>query len=306
MSSSNKKAAKVVEEPQTVERVLLECSKKSKAVHQESSKYDDSFNGLRGRQRKLRQLEAQIEKINKESINLDDDLDEFGIEVSVTCDIKEYAPKNIAKEKARALEQDAEIKRRKEKYANLKKRKQEQEHETGRHNKCKEFMEEVTKMYPHKFNNLAELTAYLERVRDTEEKLDDINKQMEERQKTQIALEKQLQDMKLEKERTLNKLKVKHSRQAIEFRKRDKQWNEIKKIATMRALIVVQMKFAIHDLYEYLYKSGFLIKQDIGRKAMDINDTQRQLDIISTWYLDYNEIMKSKTANTNATPQDEQ
>ncbi|XP_051256699.1 coiled-coil domain-containing protein 42 homolog [Dicentrarchus labrax] len=198
------------------------------------------------------------------------------------------------RERKERLQNEAEIKRLKEEYAELMGRKQELEHQLQGHAVYQDFMERVVKMT--KFEDVQQLTGQLESLLHFRDQLyqrdSEAQEQANQQRRTLLTLQDQHHLLRLHKNNQLSQLQTELEKKCSKALTWERKWNHIQETAAKKTLLLGQIKMATLNLYEM---TGENVE---GEEGVDMNDTEKQLDKVKLFIQDHDDIVKQHQTPT--------
>uniref|UniRef100_A0AAQ4NW63 DUF4200 domain-containing protein n=1 Tax=Gasterosteus aculeatus aculeatus TaxID=481459 RepID=A0AAQ4NW63_GASAC len=245
--------------------------------------------GYKGTCLSLRMLESLQQRTN-----------DLQVEIKKTSDLRlsfdtflkvEDADRAAAKaEKARkeVLQLDAEIERLRLVYAELMERKQQQQRQIQRHGAYRDFMVRVVRMT--KFDDVRELTGHIESLLHFEDHFckreNKAFQRVDQLKKTLLTLKDNHPLLRLQKNNQLSQLQTEIEKTRSEALSWDRKWNHIQETAAKKTLLLGRIKMATLNLYEMTHDT---VEED---KAVNMNDTEKQLDKVKMFIQEHEGIMK--------------
>ncbi|XP_044052777.1 coiled-coil domain-containing protein 42 homolog isoform X1 [Siniperca chuatsi] len=266
------------------------------------SDWSVAFFDLQKKRREEEELNAKTEERKQLLESLQQRIDELHMEVKVKTEEELYSSfdlfrkkedANQAAEKAErdreeGLQKEAEIKRLKEEYAEMMERKQEVERQVQRHTVYRDFMECVVKMT--KFEDVQLLTGHLESLLHFRDQFyrreSEAQEQADQQRKALLTLEDQHHLLRLHKNNQLSQLQTELEKTRSEAQTWERKWNHIQETAAKKTLLLGQIKMATLNLYE--------MTEDMieGEEGVDMNDTEKQLDMVKMFIQDHDDIVR--------------
>ncbi|XP_035522524.1 coiled-coil domain-containing protein 42 homolog [Morone saxatilis] len=237
----------------------------------------------------LKEYKAELNKKIKEAEDLHLSFDLFFKEEGAY-----QAIEKAERERKERLQNEAEIKRLKEEYAELMERKRELEHQLQGHTVYQDFMKRVVKMT--KFEDVQQLTGQLESLLHFRDQLyqrdSEAQEQANQQRKTLLALQDQHHLQRLHKNNQLSQLQTELEKKCSKALIWERKWNHIQETAAKKTLLLGQIKMATLNLYEM---TGDSVE---GEERVDMNDTEKQLDKVNTFIQDHDDIVKQHQTPT--------
>ncbi|KAM8887559.1 coiled-coil domain-containing protein 42 homolog isoform 2-T2 [Spinachia spinachia] len=223
---------------------------------------------------KKRREEEELERKSQQRIQVED---------------VDRAAAKAEKERKEELQLDAEIERLRLVYAELMERRQEQQHQIERHRVYWDLMVRVVRMT--KFDDVRELTGHIESLLHFEDNFckreNRAYEQVDQLKKTLLTLEDDHRLLRLQKNNTLSQLQTEIEKTRSEALSWDRKWNYIQETAAKKTLWLGRIRMATLNLYEMTDD-----RIEVGKAAVHINDTEKQLDKIKLFIQEHEGIMK--------------
>ncbi|KAL7392343.1 hypothetical protein ABVT39_023349 [Epinephelus coioides] len=186
------------------------------------------------------------------------------------------------------LQLEANKERLEVEYVEVMGRKQELQRQVQRHSLYQDYMERIVKMT--KFNSVKELIGHLENCvhfRDhLYQKYIEVQEQIDQQKKTLQTLEDQHHFIRLQKNSQLYQLQGELEKTHSEALILEREWNHFLERAAKKTITLGRIKMATLNLYE-------MTDDKIeGREAVDMNDTEKQLDKIKEYIKDQEDLVK--------------
>ncbi|XP_030251605.1 cilia- and flagella-associated protein 73-like [Sparus aurata] len=259
--------------------------------------YSTAYYDLQKKDNELGELIAKKEEKTQTLLKRIEELNKKAEEANGLCSsydmfVKHEEISRVAEkteeERKEGAQKDAEIKRLKEEYVELMERNQELQRQLQSHRMFRDVMERAAKM--RKFDSAERFTGYLASLLPLREKLYQRNqKAMEQDAQQRMALrtlEDRHRSLQLQKNNHLSQLDKELKDALFETQTWENNWIHIVKTAARENLYLGQIKMATLNLYDLSYTD---VKEE---EAVDVNDTETQLDKIVMFIQDHDDILK--------------
>ncbi|XP_032371679.1 coiled-coil domain-containing protein 42 homolog [Etheostoma spectabile] len=207
----------------------------------------------------------------------------------------DQAAEKAEKKRNEVLQLEAELERLKVEYAELTERKQVLQRQVQRHSSYRDFMEWVVKMT--KFDNVQAITGHLESLLHFRDHLyqreSKAQEQVSQQRKALLSLEDQHHFLRLHKNNQLSQLQTELEKTRSEALTWERKWNHIQETAAKKTLLLGQIKMATLNLYEM---TGDILEEE---EAVDMNDTEKQLDKVKMFIQDHEDIVKQQQTSSH-------
>ncbi|XP_074510796.1 coiled-coil domain-containing protein 42 like-2-like [Sebastes fasciatus] len=245
-----------------------------------NAKCEESKLKLENLQQRTDAWKEEVEKVKVSNVSFDVYLK--------TRDANQDA-ETVERERKEVLQLEADIEMLKVESAKLMERKQEQQHQVQRQSFYQDCMEQVQKMTT--FDNVQSLVKHLDGlfywkdhyVNTMGKGQDAVHEQANDLQKLQNKHE----DLCVYTDTQMTELKIELKKERLQSRIWDKRCLSIRKSAKQIKLKLVEIKMSTLNLYEMID----------GVEAVDINDTEKQLDKIAMFIKDQKEILDRYTSS---------
>ncbi|KAM8887558.1 coiled-coil domain-containing protein 42 homolog isoform 1-T1 [Spinachia spinachia] len=259
---------------------LLDMQKKRREEEELERKSQQRIQLLESLQQRTHNLQVEIKKARDLRLSLD---------TFLKVEDVDRAAAKAEKERKEELQLDAEIERLRLVYAELMERRQEQQHQIERHRVYWDLMVRVVRMT--KFDDVRELTGHIESLLHFEDNFckreNRAYEQVDQLKKTLLTLEDDHRLLRLQKNNTLSQLQTEIEKTRSEALSWDRKWNYIQETAAKKTLWLGRIRMATLNLYEMTDD-----RIEVGKAAVHINDTEKQLDKIKLFIQEHEGIMK--------------
>ncbi|XP_074546963.1 coiled-coil domain-containing protein 42 homolog [Halichoeres trimaculatus] len=259
--------------------VLLDIQKKEEEEKDLEAK-------IVARKQKLEYLKTQIQEMQEKIKKLGE------LRLDIEMLQKEESPDRAERGRKDELQRDEEERRLKEEAMKLTEKKEELRLQLERHAVFKKYMELVVKMT--RFEEAQQLTTHIENLLHFREQLcqreAESDNEVEEKKKALSVLKEQHHLVQLQGNNQLSQLQNELSTALSEVSTWEKRWIHIQETAAKKTLKLGEIKMAILNLYE------MTCGNEGKEEAVDIHDTERQLDKVKIFLKDYNEFLRQQTA----------
>ncbi|CAJ1070427.1 coiled-coil domain-containing protein 42 [Xyrichtys novacula] len=235
------------------------------------------------RKQKLKSLKARVQKMQEEKKRLTEFHSDFKM-----LHKKEDADRAKRERRAELQREEEKEKRLEEEFVKLMEKKEELRHEVERHAVYNEYMEQVVKMTT--FQDAQQLTSHLESLLQFQEHLykkeAQSDQKVEEKKKELAELKEQHHLVQLQGTNQLTQLQTELTRALSETSIWEKRWNHIQETTAKKTLQLGEIKMATLNLFEMTGGN------EDEEEAVDINDTERQLDQVKMFIRDHEELLR--------------
>ncbi|XP_037641539.1 coiled-coil domain-containing protein 42 like-2-like [Sebastes umbrosus] len=245
-----------------------------------NAKYDERKLELESLQQRTDELNEEIEKVKVSNVSFD---------VYLKTQDANQAAETVERERKEVLQLEADIEMLKVESAKLMERKQEQQRQVQRQSVYQDCMEQVQKIST--FDNVQSLAKHLDglfHLRDhyvntMGKGQDAVHEQANNLQK----LQNEHEDLCVYTDTQMTELKIALKKARLQARIWDKRCQSIRKSAKRKKIKLVEIKMSTLNLYEMID----------GVEAVDINDTEKQLEEIAMFIMDQKDILKRYTSS---------
>ncbi|XP_036933156.1 coiled-coil domain-containing protein 42 like-2-like [Acanthopagrus latus] len=259
--------------------------------------YSTAYHDLQKKDNELDELIAKKEEKTQTLLKRIEELNRKAEEVKGLCSSYDMFVKHeeicrtaekTEEERKEGIQKDAEIKRLKEEYVELMERNRELQRQVQSHRVYRDVMERAAKM--RNFDSAERFTGYLASLLPLKEKLYQRNQRAMEQDTQQRMALRTLEDrhrsLQLQKNNQLSQLDKELKDALFETQTWENNWIYIVKTTARESLFLGQIKMATLNLYD-MSNSG--VKEE---EAVDVNDTETQLDKIVIFLQDHEDILK--------------
>ncbi|XP_044052778.1 coiled-coil domain-containing protein 42 isoform X2 [Siniperca chuatsi] len=141
-----------------------------------------------------------------------------------------------------------------------------------------------------KFEDVQLLTGHLESLLHFRDQFyrreSEAQEQADQQRKALLTLEDQHHLLRLHKNNQLSQLQTELEKTRSEAQTWERKWNHIQETAAKKTLLLGQIKMATLNLYE--------MTEDMieGEEGVDMNDTEKQLDMVKMFIQDHDDIVR--------------
>ncbi|XP_034565183.1 coiled-coil domain-containing protein 42 [Notolabrus celidotus] len=207
---------------------------------------------------------------------------------------KEKDPHRTERQRKGERQREEEEKRLTEEFVELTEKKEELKRQVERYDVFDEYMEQVVKMTT--FQDAQKLTSHVESLLHFKEqlcqKVAESDQQVEEKKKALGALGEQHHLVQLQGSNRLSQLQTELADALSEASTWERKWNHIQETAAKKTLQLGAIKMAVLNLYEMTGGN------DDEEDAVDITDTERQLDKVKRFIRDHDEFLRHLSAKS--------
>ncbi|XP_039658109.1 coiled-coil domain-containing protein 42 homolog isoform X1 [Perca fluviatilis] len=258
---------------------LFDLQKKRREDEDLDAKQKECKQILERLQQRIHKLHEEAKKVKELHLSFDKFLKD---------EDADQAAEKAERERKEVLQLEAELERLKVEYAVLIERKQELQRQVQRHSSYWDFMERVVKMT--KFDKVQALTGHLESLLHFRDHLyqreSKAQEQVSQQRKALLTLEDQHHFLRLHKNNQLSQLQTELEKTRSEALTWERKWTHIQETAAKKTLLLGQIKMATLNLYEM---TDDILEEE---EAVDMNDTEKQLDKVKMFIQDYEDIVK--------------
>ncbi|XP_063754100.1 LOW QUALITY PROTEIN: coiled-coil domain-containing protein 42-like [Eleginops maclovinus] len=255
------------EQDRLKKRELKDLDKKNKERVEELENLQQHEDELQEKTKKIKELNLSYVKI------LEDQAAEF--------------TERAERERKELLQLDADHERLVVELAEELESKKEREHLLVKLQPYADIFERAAKLT--KFKDAKSLADHMENLLRIRESLLQQNLQKREKydelRKTLQSKQEQHRLMRLQKTYELSQLEVEHEKVRSEVLDWETKWNHIQETASKKTLLLGQIKMATLNLYE------MTCQDKKGEEVVDINDTEKQLDMVRMFIKDTDDIV---------------
>ncbi|XP_031165106.1 coiled-coil domain-containing protein 42 homolog [Sander lucioperca] len=257
---------------------LFDLQKKRREDEDLDAKQKECKQILESLQQRILELHEEAKKVKELHLSFDKFLKD---------EDADQAAEKAERERKEVLQLEAELERLKVEYAELM-RKQELQRHVQRHSSYWDFMERVVRMT--KFDNVQALSGHLESLLHFRDHLyqreSKAQEQVSQQRKALLTLEDQHHFLRLHKSNQLSQLQTELEKTRSEALIWERKWNHIQETAAKKTLLLGQIKMATLNLYEM---TDDILEEE---EAVDMNDTEKQLDKVKMFIQDHEDIVK--------------
>ncbi|XP_029296166.1 LOW QUALITY PROTEIN: coiled-coil domain-containing protein 42 like-2 [Cottoperca gobio] len=257
---------------------LIDLQKQLRENEELDTKCKERKEMLQNLQKRKVELQEEYERLSEEHLSFD---------TFLKVDAADQLSDKAERERNKVLQLEAELKRQRLEYVELMERKQELQRQMQSHSVYSDFMSQVVKLT--KYDDVQGLTSQLENLlhfRDhLYQKESTAQEQVDELRKALLSLRDQHHFLRLHKNNQLSQLHTELEKTRSDALTWERKWNHIQETAAKETLQLGQIKMATLNLYE-------MTDEKEGEEAVDVNDTEKQLDKIKMFIQDHSDILK--------------
>ncbi|KAK5910100.1 hypothetical protein CesoFtcFv8_003969 [Champsocephalus esox] len=254
---------------------LLKKRRELQDLDNENQEMQEELENL---QRREDELQENIKKANKMNLSYEKILRDQATECS----------EGAERERKEVFHLDAEHERLVVELAEELQSKQERERQLVKLRPYAVSFERAAKLT--KFKDAKSLADHMENLLRIRESLlqQDLKKRekYDELRRTLQSNQEQHRLMRLQKNYELSQMEVEHEKARSEVLEWERKWNQIQETASKKTLLLGQIKMATLNLYE------MTCQDEKADEAVDINDTEKQLDQVKTFIQDSDDMVK--------------
>ncbi|XP_059193114.1 coiled-coil domain-containing protein 42-like [Centropristis striata] len=252
-------------------------------LQQKRREADLLYEKLKERKQKLENLQQCADELEEEIKKVK----EFSRDTLLKTQAADEAADRAERERKEEIRVQEDLERLKVECATLRETNEELKSQVDRLAWSKKFLEQVVKMT--KFDDIEALTAHCENLLHFRDQLyrreSEALEQVDQERKALLTLEDKHHFLRLHKNNQLSKLQTELEETRSEAHTWERKWNHIQETAAKKTLRLGQIKIATLNLFEMIDDK---VKDE---EAVDINDTEKQLDQLKMFFQDHQDMV---------------